>query len=43
MPQKKNPLRLNKPVLFPVACTLTSAGLSYDNGVGNSILHRPHP
>jgi hypothetical protein len=26
----------------PTVCTLTSAGLSYDTGVGASILHRPH-
>ncbi len=33
---------LIKPLVFPTVCTLTSAGLSYDTGVGASILHRPH-
>lgn len=33
---------LIRPVVFPMVCTLTRAGLSYDTGVGDSILHRPH-
>jgi hypothetical protein len=33
---------LIRPLMFPTVCTLTSAGLSYDTGVGDAILHRAH-
>ena len=31
---------LIRPQMFPSVCTLTAEGLSYDTGVGDTILHR---
>ena len=31
---------LIKPLVFPTVCTLTAVGMSYDTGVGDTILHR---
>ena len=33
---------LIRPLMFPTVCTLTAAGLAYDTGVGDAILHRAH-
>ena len=33
---------LIRPLMFPTVCTLTQAGLAYDTGIGDAILHRAH-